>query len=156
MLKDISHIAIAVNNLDRACAFYRDIMGGEIVNRHVMPQQKVEVAFVKFGGRTKIELLCPTEDDSPVGRYLAKHGPGLHHVCFRARTREDVDAAYEFLKSIGAKIVHPPEEGPWFPGYYSLLFEDPDGIRLELNYVPMKGFLGNAPAQVACEVYVLS
>jgi hypothetical protein len=48
---------------------------------------------------------------------------------------------YLFLKSIGAKIVHPPEDGPWAPGYYSVLFEDPDGIRLEVNHVPGKGLL---------------
>jgi methylmalonyl-CoA/ethylmalonyl-CoA epimerase len=102
MLKDISHIAIAVNNLDRACAFYHDIMGGEIVNRHKIDQQKVEVAFVKFGGRTKIELLCPTESDSPVGRFLAKHGPGLHHICFET---DDIDKQMAYLEDHGVKMV---------------------------------------------------
>ncbi len=66
---------------------------------------------------------------------------GLHHVCFRARERKDIDEAYEFLKTLGAKIVHPPEEGLWAPGYYSVLFEDPDGIRLEINHVPGRGLL---------------
>ena len=66
---------------------------------------------------------------------------GLHHVSFRARERADVDTVYAFLQTIGAKIVHPPEEGAWAPGYYSVLFEDPDGIRLEMNYVPGKGLL---------------
>jgi len=102
MLKDISHIAIAVTNLDRACAFYHDIMGGEIVNRHVMSEQKVEVAFVQFGGHTKIELLCPTEDDSPVGRYLAKHGPGLHHVCFET---DSIEQQMAYFEDHGVKMV---------------------------------------------------
>jgi hypothetical protein len=48
---------------------------------------------------------------------------------------------YAFLQQINAKIVHPPEDGPWAPGYYSVLFENPDGIRLEVNYVPGKGNL---------------
>jgi hypothetical protein len=52
-----------------------------------------------------------------------------------------VDTAYTFLREMGATVVHPPEDGPWAPGYYSLLFEDPDGIRLELNHVPGKGLL---------------
>src|SRR5580698_3071776 len=56
--------------------------------------------------------------------------------------RGDVDEIYGFLRKIGAKIVHPPEDGPWAPGYYSVLFEDPDGIRLEVNHVPGKGLLG--------------
>jgi catechol 2,3-dioxygenase-like lactoylglutathione lyase family enzyme len=66
---------------------------------------------------------------------------GLHHVCFRARAREDVDAAHAFAREIGARIVHAPEAGPWAPGYYSVLFEDPDGIRLEVNFVPGRGLL---------------
>lgn len=61
--------------------------------------------------------------------------PGLHHFCFRARSREDIDAIYAFVESeLDAKIVHGPEEGNRFaPGYYSILFEDPDGIRVEFN-----------------------
>ena len=61
-------------------------------------------------------------------------------MCIRDST--DVDRLHEFLVSIGAKVVHPPEEGTWAPGYYSVLFEDPDGIRLEVNHVPGKGLLG--------------
>lgn len=102
MLKAISHIAIAVNNLDRACAFYHDIMGGEIVNRHKIEHQKVEVAFVKFGGHTKLELLCPTEEDSPVGRFLTKHGPGLHHICFET---DSIENQMAFFEDHGVKMV---------------------------------------------------
>ncbi len=69
---------------------------------------------------------------------------GLHHFCFRARQREDVDAIHRFLvDELDAKIIHPPEDGSQFaPGYYSVLFEDPDGIRAEVNHVPGKGHLG--------------
>ncbi|MEM7435473.1 MAG: VOC family protein [Myxococcota bacterium] len=66
---------------------------------------------------------------------------GLHHLCFRAKSREGVDEAFAFLEEIGATIVHGPKEAMWAPGYYSLLFEDPDGIRLEINFVPGKGLL---------------
>lgn len=61
-------------------------------------------------------------------------------------SKEAIDEFYEFLKRdlvpLGATIVHGPEEGGWAPGYFSVLFEDPDGIRLEVNYVPGKGLLG--------------
>jgi catechol 2,3-dioxygenase-like lactoylglutathione lyase family enzyme len=69
---------------------------------------------------------------------------GLHHLCFRARSREDVDAVHAFLADeADVRIVHPPEDGSQFaPGYYSLLFEDPDGIRVEVNFVPGQGHLG--------------
>jgi predicted lactoylglutathione lyase len=58
-----------------------------------------------------------------------------------ARAREDVDTLYGFLQQTGATIVHPPEDGPFAPGYYSVLFEDPDGVRLECNFVPGRGLL---------------
>ncbi|MEM9623234.1 MAG: VOC family protein, partial [Pseudomonadota bacterium] len=70
---------------------------------------------------------------------------GLHHFCFRARSTADVDAIYAFVKSQPhVNIVHGPELGEHFaPGYYSILFEDPDGIRVEFNYVPGQGHLGD-------------
>ena len=52
-----------------------------------------------------------------------------------------MDTLYAFLRELDTKIVHPPEDGPWAPGYYSVLFEDPDGTRLEMNHVPGKGLL---------------
>jgi catechol 2,3-dioxygenase-like lactoylglutathione lyase family enzyme len=74
-----------------------------------------------------------------------QYKPGLHHLCFRARSREDIDRFHAFfvaeLAPLGGKLVHPPEDGPWASGYYSILFEDPDGIRLEINFVPGKGNL---------------
>ena len=66
---------------------------------------------------------------------------GLHHVCFRARSREDIDLLHQKLRELKALIVHAPREDAWAPGYYSVLFEDPDGIRLEANFVPGKGLL---------------
>ena len=77
---------------------------------------------------------------------------GLHHICFRARDRAHVEEAFEFVKTIGAKIVHGPQDHFYAPGYYSILFEDPDGVRLEINHIPGKGLLdarlrnANAPA----------
>ncbi len=70
---------------------------------------------------------------------------GLHHFCFRARRREDVDSIHEFVaNTLEARVVHAPEEGGRFArGYYSVLFEDPDGIRVEVNFVPGKGHFGH-------------
>jgi catechol 2,3-dioxygenase-like lactoylglutathione lyase family enzyme len=91
------------------------------------------------GGRTAVGIMKAEER---YGRErFAQLRVGLHHVCFRARERGDVDAVHDFLVKSGATIVHPPEDGPWAPGYYSVLFEDPDGIRLEVNHVPGKGLL---------------
>jgi predicted lactoylglutathione lyase len=62
-------------------------------------------------------------------------------VCFRARERGDVDALHDLLVEMGATVVHEPREDQFAPGYYSVLFEDPDGIRLEMNHVPGRGHL---------------
>ena len=70
----------------------------------------------------------------------------MRRLCWRVRDRADIDEAYAFLVSIGARIVHAPQDEPWAPGYYSVLFEDPDGIRLELNHVPGRG-LFDTPTQ---------
>lgn len=92
------------------------------------------------GGRTAVGIVHAAEAHRD--ERFVQFRVGLHHLCFRARTRDDVDKVHSLLLEMDAKIVHPPEEGPWAPGYYSLLFEDPDGIRLEINYVPGKGLLG--------------
>jgi catechol 2,3-dioxygenase-like lactoylglutathione lyase family enzyme len=75
------------------------------------------------------------------GERFVQRRVGLHHLCFRAREREHVDRVHQLAIELGATIVHAPEEGAYAPGYYSVLFEDPDGIRLEVNFVPGKGLL---------------
>lgn len=94
-----------------------------------------------IGSRTGILVrgVTPEHKDSPFQQDRA----GLHHFCLRARSREQVDEVHRFLvDELGATIVRAPEEGPWAPGYYSILFEDPDGIRVEVNYVPGRGHFG--------------
>jgi predicted lactoylglutathione lyase len=65
----------------------------------------------------------------------------MHHLCLRARSREDVDAAATKLREMGAYIDRGPLEANFAPGYYYFVFEDPDGIRLEINFIPGKGLL---------------
>jgi len=94
-----------------------------------------------IGSRTGVLVrgAPPDKRDRP----FDQERPGLHHVCFRARAREDVDAIHRFVsEELGAKVLRSPEEGGYAPGYYSILFEDPDGIRVEVNHVPGKGHLG--------------
>src|SRR5262249_7230785 len=66
---------------------------------------------------------------------------GLHHLCLRAPSRGGIDRVNNLLRKMGATIIPAPHERPWAPGYYSVLFEDPDGIRLEANFVPGAGVL---------------
>ena len=95
-----------------------------------------------IGGRTGI--LVRADPDAKDRGAFDQRRAGLHHLCFRARSREDVDAVHAFVvDELGAKIVHPPEDGGFAPGYYSVLFEDPEGIRIEVNFVPGKGHFGS-------------
>jgi catechol 2,3-dioxygenase-like lactoylglutathione lyase family enzyme len=131
----VAHIILRVNRFAECVAFYDELMprlGLQAVLR------MDEFAYY-VGGRTALGLRRPevTHEDH-VHDELA---PGIDHLCFRARSRADVDELYPFLQQIGAEIVRAPEEGPWAPGYYSLSFRDPEGIRLEVNHVPGKGLL---------------
>jgi catechol 2,3-dioxygenase-like lactoylglutathione lyase family enzyme len=78
---------------------------------------------------------------STKARRSSRSASACINLCFRARERADIDELHGFLQTLGAKIIRVPREDQWAPGYYSILFEDPDGIRLELNHVPGKGLL---------------
>lgn len=132
-INGIAHIHITVNDLQKAIPFYEKVLGF----MGLIPAVKAEQGIYMVGGRTAVAVTRSKVENRSLD--FDQLRIGLHHICFRARSREDVDALYKFLKDLNVKIVHPPEEGPWAPGYYSMLFEDPDGIRLEMNYVPKKG-----------------
>jgi catechol 2,3-dioxygenase-like lactoylglutathione lyase family enzyme len=95
--------------------------------------------FYCIGGRTGVAISPASPEQLPDS--FVQRRVGLHHLCFRAKTRGDVDAIHAVAQSLGASVVHPPREDNWAPGYYSVLFEDPDGIRIEANHVPGKGHL---------------
>lgn len=80
MVKRISHIGIAVKDLEAGIAFYQSL-GLELVGIEEVPSQKVKVAFLPCGD-TRIELLCPTSEDSPVAKFIEKKGEGIQHIAF--------------------------------------------------------------------------
>ena len=95
------------------------------------------------GGRTAIGIQrCDEEHEK---QRFVQNRIGLHHLCIRARSREDVDKVAAKLRDMGAHIDRGPIEGDWAPGYYFIVFEDPDGIRLEVNFIPGKGLLAQDP-----------
>lgn len=101
MLKKINHIGIAVNSIDEAAPFYRDVLGMQYEGTEEVAEQKVRVAFFVVG-ESRIELLEPTSADSPVARFLDKNGPGVHHVAY-----EVVDLPHRLaqLKAEGVRLV---------------------------------------------------
>jgi len=140
-INGIAHVMLTVSNFESCKPFYEKLLG----HLGLRPVIDMDGYYYCVGGRTAVGIVRAEE---PYRRErFVQLRVGLHHVCFRARERADVDTLYTFLQEIGAKIVHPPEEGAWAPGYYSVLFEDPDGIRLEMNHVPGKGLLADAGKQ---------
>jgi catechol 2,3-dioxygenase-like lactoylglutathione lyase family enzyme len=136
-INGIAHVMLTVSDFERCLPFYEKLL--EFLG--LQPVIKFDGMLYCVGGRTAFGIV-KGEEPYRAERFV-QFRVGLHHVCFRARERADVDTLYEFLLGLGAKIIHPPEEGPWAPGYYSVLFEDPDGIRLEMNHVPGKGLLAS-------------
>jgi methylmalonyl-CoA epimerase len=100
-LTEIDHVAIAVKDIDAAIAWYESVFGAVVVHREVVVSDGVDEALVKVAD-SYIQLLTPTRDDSPVAKYLAKNGEGLHHIAYRV---DDCAATLEAVKSSGARVI---------------------------------------------------
>ncbi len=141
-LNGIAHIQLTVTDMQRSIPFYRRLL----TSMNMTLVSDTPNSLYGVGGRTGITISQADPEYRDEG-FKQRH-PGLHHFCFRMRSREDVDALYEVAQEIGASIVHPPQQDGFAPGYYSVLFEDPDGIRIEANHVPGKGLLAPGLGQV--------
>ena len=131
----MAHVQLSVKDMERSIPFYEKLL-------HFLDMKTIVKSpdfFYCVGSRTGVAIspVDPELLDQPFHQRRA----GLHHFCFRARSREDVDAIHEVALELGAHIVHGPQQDGFAPGYYSVLFEDPDGIRIEANFVPGKGHL---------------
>lgn len=134
-INGIAHIALTVTRMEVSAPFYESLL--TFLEFRCVHRSDTMTYFI--GGRTAIALQTSANVDATT-RFSQSH-VGLHHLCFRAYAREDIDRLHQHLLQMKARVVHPPEEGAWAPGYYSVLFEDPDGIRLEMNHVPGSGVL---------------
>jgi methylmalonyl-CoA/ethylmalonyl-CoA epimerase len=97
----IQHLGVAVNSIDEALAFWRDALGLELKEVEVVEDQGVRVAMLPIG-ESRIELLEATGEETPVGKFLAKRGPGIHHLCVQV---DDIDAKLGELKALGARLI---------------------------------------------------
>ena len=101
MTKKINHIGIAVKSIAASAPFYRDVLGMVFEGEEVVAAQKVKVAFFSVG-ESRIELLEPTADDSPVAKFLEKNGEGTHHVAYEV---DDLVATLARLKAAGVRLI---------------------------------------------------
>jgi len=137
-INGMQHVVLTVSQFEVARTFYKRLLpalGLKLVFDG-------EDYFYHVGARTAVGVQpCAPEY---AGERFVQLRIGLHHFCFRARSRKDVDATHELLLEMNAHVVTPPGDGGWVPGYYYVLFEDPDGIRLEVAFVPNKGVLAES------------
>jgi methylmalonyl-CoA/ethylmalonyl-CoA epimerase len=125
----IDHLGIAVRSIAESLDVYR-ALGLEVSHREEVPTQGVVTAFLRVG-ESRLELLEPTSLDSPVGKFLSRRGPGLHHVCLAV---PDIEKALEELKAKGFRLLNPfPVPGA---GGKRIAFLHPEaghGVLLELS-----------------------
>ncbi len=97
----IDHIGVATHGIEEAASFYRDSLGLDVAEIEEVANQKVRVAMLPIG-ESRIELLEATSEDSPISKFLARRGPGIHHIAVRV---EDIRASLDDLKLRGARLI---------------------------------------------------
>src|SRR5213593_65661 len=101
MFARIDHVGVAVEDLDAAIALHDRTYAMELVHREVVEEQGVEAVLLDVG-ENHVELLRPLSDDTPVGKFLARRGPGLHHVAYQV---QDIEAALAALREQGVRLI---------------------------------------------------
>jgi catechol 2,3-dioxygenase-like lactoylglutathione lyase family enzyme len=136
-MNGIAHIQLSVNDVERCLPFWERFLNFLSMKTLIKSADTIYC----IGSRTGILVRAAAPEHRATK--FDQTRAGLHHFCFRARSNEDVVAVREFLRGEpDVKLLREPELGPWAPGYYSILFEDPDGIRVEVNHVPGRGHFG--------------
>src|SRR5438477_5706147 len=97
----INHLGIATKGIDEALRFWQDALGLENIHTETVEDQKVRVAMLPIG-ESRIELLEPTSDDSPISKFLKKRGSGIHHIAVEV---EDIEASLQRLKDKGMRLI---------------------------------------------------
>ena len=132
MIGRLNHVAIVVPDLAAAAAKYRDLLGADVHHPHDLPEHGVTVVFVQLEN-TKLELMTPLGEDSPVAKFLADHpSGGMHHVCYEV---PDLASAAQTLTDAGARVLGAPKIGAHGLPVLFLHPKDFDGTLIELEEV---------------------
>lgn len=129
MFEKIDHVGIAVSDLEKSIAFYKDQLGLDFKGTEVVDEQKVKVAFFPVG-ESKLELLQPTDPEGPVGKFIEKKGEGVHHLSFRV---SNIEEKLKNLKDQGVALID--EEPRYGAGGAKIAFLHPKstgGVLVEL------------------------
>ena len=101
-IKSINHIAVVVDDMEKSLAFWRDALGIELHGLRDVPAEESQVAFLPLAG-AEVELVMPTSDDSGIAKYLAKRGPGMHHLCLEV---DDIEGMLSHLKQKKIRLIN--------------------------------------------------
>ena len=101
-VNSINHVAVVVEDMDKALAFWRDALGIDLHELREVPAEKSQVAFLPLAG-AEVELVRPTTDDSGIAKYLAKRGPGMHHLCLEV---DDIESMLAQLKAKNIRLIN--------------------------------------------------
>ena len=131
VLKNLYHVAIAVNNLREVEKIYETALGLKVEHREVVEEQKVSTSMlVPKDGGTAIELLEPTSDDSPISKFLEKRGEGIHHICYKV---DDIESVLARLKEQGVRLIdETPREGAYNSRVAFIHPKSMNGVLIEL------------------------
>jgi len=131
--RGIHHLGVAVEDLDEAVDTYERLFGAELEHRELVPEQGVEAAAVRVG-ESRVELLASLGDDTPVGKFLAKRGPGMHHVAYAV---DDLPATLAQLAGAGAELIDDePRQGLFG---LEVAFVHPDAVHGVLSELVSRG-----------------
>ena len=129
IVKQINHVAVVVDNMDKALSFWRDALGMELHELRDVPAEKSQVAFLPLPG-SEVELVQPTTDDSGIAKYLAKRGPGMHHICLEV---DDIAGMMSQLKAKGIRLIsEEPRTATDGKKYVFIHPESTSGVLVEL------------------------
>ena len=101
-IKAINHVAVVVDDMEKSLAFWRDALGIELHELRDVPAEQSQVAFLPLAG-AEVELVMPTTDDSGIAKYLAKRGPGMHHLCLEV---DDIEGMMSELKARNIRLIN--------------------------------------------------
>ena len=131
--RGIHHLGVAVADLDEAVATYERFFAAVVEHREAVPEQGVEAASVRVG-EGRVELLAALGEDTPVGRFLAKRGPGMHHVAYEV---EDLPTALRSLHELGAELIDTEPRRGMFG--LQVAFLHPDAVHGVLSELVSRG-----------------
>lgn len=131
-INSINHVAIVVDDMEKSLAFWRDALGINLHELRDVPAEKSQVAFLPLAG-AEIELVKPTSDDSGLAKYLARRGPGMHHVCLEV---DDINGMMAQLKARGIRLINEEPRAAADGKRYAFIHpESTNGVLVELYQI---------------------